>query len=125
MQTAKKLMMLAVAVSDMPKAKEFYSEKLGLKVAQDYRQDDEHWWVSLTFPEGGVSITLTTFHGNTKPGTMMLWFGTSDLSAAHTELSNKGVNVSKIGDDLHGPGSGTKWFNFKDPDGNLIHLEQL
>jgi hypothetical protein len=32
--------------------------------------------------------------------------------------------VNIIGDDLHGPGSGVKWFNFMDPDGNLLHLEQ-
>ncbi|MGO9481750.1 MAG: VOC family protein [Candidatus Kryptoniota bacterium] len=124
MQVVNKLMMLAVAVSDMPKAKTFYADKLGLKVTTDYRQDDEHWWVSLALPEGGVTITLTTFHGNAKPGMMTLWFAASDLNAAHKELGQRGVKVSEIGDDLHGPGSGVKWFNFKDPDGNLIHLEQ-
>ncbi len=124
MQAVKKLMMIAVAVSDMPKAKAFYADKLGLKVATDYRQDDHHWWVSLTLPEGEVTITLTTFHDKANPGMMTLWFATSDISAAHKEISNKGVKVSEIGDDLHGPGSGVKWFNFKDPDGNLIHLEQ-
>lgn len=124
MQTVKKLMMLAVVVSDMPKAKAFYADKLGLKVATDYRQDDYHWWVSLTLPEGGVTITLTTFHENKKPGALTLWFATSDINAAHKELEDKGVKVSKIGNDLHGPGSGVKWFNFKDPAENLIHLEQ-
>ncbi len=124
MQAVKKLMMLAVAVNNMPKAKEFYSDKLGLKIMQDYRQDDEHWWIALTLPEGGVTITLSTFHENVKPGAMKLWFGTSDLTAAHKELSNKGVKVSEIGDDLHGPGSGVKWFNFNDPDGNQVILEQ-
>jgi catechol 2,3-dioxygenase-like lactoylglutathione lyase family enzyme len=124
MQIIDKLMMLAVIVSDMPKAKEFYADKLGLKVASDYRQDDDHWWVALTLPEGGVTVTLTTYHENAKIGRMTLWFATKDLSASHKELSDKGVEVSKIGDDLHGPGSGTKWFNFNDPDGNLIHIEQ-
>lgn len=124
MQIVNKLMMLAIAVSDMPKAKAFYVDKLGLKATTDYRQDDDHWWVSLTLPEGGVTITLTTFHENAKPGAMTLWFATSDITATHKELSGKGVKVSEIGDDLHGPGSGVKWFNFKDPDGNLIHLEQ-
>lgn len=125
MQVINKLMMLAVLVSDMPKAKEFYADKLGLKVASDYRQDDTHWWVALTLPEGGVTVTLTTHHEeNVKLGAMTLWFGTSDIEAAHKELSGKGVDVGKIGDDLHGPGSGTKWFNFKDPEGNLIHVEQ-
>jgi catechol 2,3-dioxygenase-like lactoylglutathione lyase family enzyme len=124
MQIINELKMLAIVVSDMPKAKEFYSEKLGLKVMSDYRQSDDRWWVALTLPEGGVTITLTTYHENAKLGAMTLWFATPDIVAAHEELSGKGVEVSKIGDDLHGPGSGTKWFNFKDPDGNLIHIEQ-
>jgi catechol 2,3-dioxygenase-like lactoylglutathione lyase family enzyme len=124
MQAVKKLMMLALVVSDMPRAKAFYADKLGLKVKSDYRQDDKHWWVSLTPPEGGVTITLTTFGENAKPNTITLWFATSDITSAHKELGDKGVKVSKIGDDLHGPGSGVKWFNFNDPDGNLIHLEQ-
>jgi hypothetical protein len=55
---------------------------------------------------------------------MMLYFATSDIATAHKELSNKGVEVSEVKDDLHGPGSGVKWFNFKDPDGNLVHVEQ-
>lgn len=125
MEIIDKLMMLAVFVSDMPRAKEFYAEKLGLKVASDYRQDDNHWWVALTLPEGAVTVTLTTFHEKANIGLMTLWFATKDLTEAHKELSGKGVEVSKIGDDLHGPGSGTKWFNFKDPDGNLIHIEQV
>jgi catechol 2,3-dioxygenase-like lactoylglutathione lyase family enzyme len=124
MQTTSKLVMLAIGVSDMPGAKAFYEGKLGLKVTSDYRQDDAHWWVALSFPEGGATITLTTFHENATPGTLTLWLATADLAAAHKALGDKGVKVSPIGDDLHGPGSGVKWFNFKDPDGNLIHLEQ-
>jgi catechol 2,3-dioxygenase-like lactoylglutathione lyase family enzyme len=125
MKKIKKLMMLAVAVKDMPKAKAFYSDELGLEVASDYRLDDGHWWVAFNLPEGGVTITLSTFHENVKPGAMKLWFGTSDISAAHKELGDKGIKVSKVADDLHGPGSGVKWFNFHDPDGNQIILEQV
>ncbi len=124
MQVINKFMMLHIAVNDMPKAKEFYADKLGLKVATDYRRDDDNWWVALQLPEGGVTLTLSTHHGPMKPGTLTLYFATSDINAAHKELEQKGVQISEIGDDLHGPGSGTKWFNFKDPEGNLIHIEQ-
>jgi catechol 2,3-dioxygenase-like lactoylglutathione lyase family enzyme len=124
MKNVKKLLMLAVAVNDMPKAKAFYSGELGLEVASDYRQDDGHWWVALHLPEGGVTITLSTFHENVKPGAMKLWFATSDIAIAHKELGDKGIKVSKVADDLHGPGSGVKWFKFQDPDGNQIILEQ-
>ena len=125
MHVVDKLMMFGLVVKDMPKAKEFYSDKLGLEIVKDYRQDDEHWWVSLAFPEGGVTVTLTTYSKDATPGVLTLWLGSSDLTAAHKELSGMGVDVSEIGDDLHGPGSGVKWFNFKDPDGNLVHIEQI
>jgi catechol 2,3-dioxygenase-like lactoylglutathione lyase family enzyme len=122
--TIDKLMMLSLAVSDMPKAKAFYADKLGLKVASDYRQDDNHWWVSLTLLEDRASITLTTAHENMRPGTMKLYFATSDVAAVHKELSVKGAKVSGVKDDLFGPGSGVKWFNLEDPDGNQVLLVQ-
>ncbi len=95
-----------------------------MKVTTDYRKDDDNWWVSLTFPEGGVSIILTTFHENIKPGTMTLYFATSDVAAAHKELSAKGATVNEVKNDLFGLGSGVKWFNLEDPDGNQVLLVQ-
>ena len=124
MQVINKLMMFGMIVSDMPKAKVFYADKLGLKVTTDYRQDDDHWWVSLTLPEGGVTITLSTHHGKMKPGNMTMYFATSDVAAAHKELSGKDVKVNEVKDDLYGPGSGVKWFNLEDPDGNTVFLAQ-
>jgi catechol 2,3-dioxygenase-like lactoylglutathione lyase family enzyme len=141
MQIANKFMMFGLVVSDMPNAKAFYVDRLGLKVATDYRQDDDHWWVtlkvaknahqdddhwwkSLTLPQGGVAMTLTTFHENMKPGTISIYFATPDIVAAHKELTNGAVKVNEIKDDLFGPGSGIKWFSLEDPDGNLVHLVQ-
>lgn len=120
----KKLMMFSLAVSNMPKARAFYADKLGLQVASDNRQDDDRWWVSLSLPEGGAAIVLTTARENMNPGTMKLYFATSDVAAAHSELSANGVEVSGVKDDLFGPGSGVKWFSLKDPDGNQILLVQ-
>jgi catechol 2,3-dioxygenase-like lactoylglutathione lyase family enzyme len=124
MQVIKKLIMFTMAVNDMPKAKAFYADQLGLQVANDYRQNDNRWWVSLTLPEGGVSITLSTYHEHMKPGTMVVYFATSDIAAAHKELSGKGVKVNEVKDDLYGPGSGVKWFDLKDPEGNTVYLVQ-
>ena len=116
--------MFTTVVSDMPKAKEFYSDKLGLKVVTDYRQDDDHWWVSLSLPEGEFTITLTTFHENIKKGNVSIYFTTSDITKAHKDLSDKGVKVGEIQDDLYGPGSGVKFIKFEDPDGNWVHVAQ-
>jgi len=124
MQTVDKIIMITMAVTDMPKAKEFYAEKLGLEVTQDYRQDDDNWWVTLTLPEGGPTVTLSTNHAHMKPGTMNVYLSTSDVAAAHEELVGKGVDVSEVQDDLYGPGSGVKFITFSDPDGSKLLLVQ-
>ena len=47
MNTFDRLVMFSMAVSDMVKAKDFYTNKLGFKITADYRQNDKNWWVSL------------------------------------------------------------------------------
>ena len=118
--TTDNVMMFSIAVTDMPKAKAFYSDKLGLKVTADSRRDDHNWWVALALPEGGTSVVLTTAHENMKPGTMKLYFAASDVAGAHKEFGAKG----EVRDDLFGPGSGVKWFSLEDPDGNQVLLVQ-
>jgi hypothetical protein len=51
-----------------------------------------------------------------------VYFATSDVAAAHKELSGKGVKVNEVKDELFGPGSGVKWSNLEDPDGNQVLL---
>lgn len=125
---ANSLSMVSIVVSDMKRAKEFYAEKLGLEVATDYRQNDDNWWVKLILPGGGASITLarssTTDNQPPRPDSMSFYFSTSDIAAAHKELNEKGVKPSEIQDDLYGPGSGVKFFQLRDPDGNQLTFAQ-
>jgi catechol 2,3-dioxygenase-like lactoylglutathione lyase family enzyme len=123
-----KFTMVSMVVSDMKKAKEFYAEKLGLEVATDYRLNDDNWWVTLTLPGGGTSITLarssTTSNEPPKPGTLGLYLSTSDIAAAHEAFNERGVETGEVRDDLYGPGSGVKFIQFKDPDGNQVTVAQ-
>ena len=126
-QIVNKFIMISIAVSDMKKAKEFYAEKLGLEVVTDYRRSDDNWWVTLTPPGGGTSITLArsaSVKKTTQPGTLSFYLSASDIAAAHKELNEKGVKPNEIQDDLYGPGSGVKWFNLDDPDGNQVLVVQ-
>ena len=118
-----KILMVQMAVTEMAKAKAFYVEQLGWSVTTDFGQGDHHW-VSLALPGGGASLTLATMHGNMKPGTMRLYFSTSDIEAKHNDLKAKGVAVNEVKDDLYGPGSGVKWFDLRDPDGNVWTVAQ-
>jgi catechol 2,3-dioxygenase-like lactoylglutathione lyase family enzyme len=125
-QIVNKFIMVSIAVSDMKKAKEFYAEKLGLEVVTDYRRSDDNWWVTLTLP-GGASITLartSAVKKTTQPGTLSFYFSTSDIAASHKAFTEKGGTPNEIKDDLYGPGSGVKWFNLDDPDGNQVLVAQ-
>lgn len=128
MQTINKFTMVSIVVSDMKKAKEFYAEKLGLDVATDYRLNDDNWWVTLTFPGGGASVTLarssTTSNQPPQPGTVGFYVSSADLAAAQKHLIENGVKPSDIQDDLYGPGSGVKFFQLRDPDGNQVTVAQ-
>jgi predicted enzyme related to lactoylglutathione lyase len=112
-----KLLMLQMAVTDMAKAKAFYAEQLGWSVTKDFGKGDHHW-VSLDLPGGGASLTLSTMHEHMKPGTMNLYVSTSNIEEAYNRLKAKGVEVNEVQDNLYGPGSGVKWFDLRDPDGN-------
>ena len=123
-----KFTMITLAVVNIDKAKEFYTT-LGLKATRDYSQAGQRW-VSLALPGGGPSLNLSTVTanyakpGSSEPGTVTLYFTSSDVAAAHKDLGAKGVHVAEVKDDLYGPGSGVKWFSIQDPDGNQVIIVQ-
>lgn len=124
-QTFGKLIQLMMGVTDMERSKTFYSDAMGFTVTTDYGKGERHW-VNLSLPEGGVTITLTTFlAAKLHPGSMSLYVSTPDIQEAFKQLSAKGVKPTNgISDDLYGPGSGVKWFRVADPDGNELTIVQ-
>jgi catechol 2,3-dioxygenase-like lactoylglutathione lyase family enzyme len=127
MQAANKLMMVAMNVADMSKSKAFYVGKLGFEISTEYRQDDDNWWTTLVLPEGGATLTLSralVSPESVKPGTLAIYFETSDVDATQKELRGKDIEVDAVQDDLFGPGSGVKWIKTNDPDGNGVFFVQ-
>lgn len=76
----------------MDKAKEFYTEELGFKATTDYSQGGQRW-VTVVPPGGGTSITLSTYFGNLKPGTMQLYLSTPDIQASRLPFMTPGFKV--------------------------------
>jgi catechol 2,3-dioxygenase-like lactoylglutathione lyase family enzyme len=120
-----RLIQLMMGVTNMEESKRFYADVLGFAVTQDYGKGDAHW-VNLSFPDGGLTLTLTTYLDNLlQPGTMSLYLATPDIQQAFDELTARGVEpTDQIADDLFGPGSGVKWFRFTDQDGNVLTIAQ-
>ena len=125
MATIGRLIQLMIGVTNMEESRRFYADVLGFAVTQDYGKGEAHW-VNVSVPDGGASLTLTTYLGNhLQPGTMSLYLATADIQKAYDELTSRGVEpTDQISDDLFGPGSGVKWFRFTDPDGTVLTIAE-
>jgi catechol 2,3-dioxygenase-like lactoylglutathione lyase family enzyme len=116
-----KLELVGVPVSDVDRAKAFYTEKAGFNADHDHRVSDELRFVQLTPPGSACSIAIGEGVIATPPGSVQgLQLVVSDIHAAQAELSGRGVDVGKVQDFPWG-----SFLFFKDPDGNGWAVQQL
>lgn len=116
------------SVSDLDKAKEFYSNTLGLEL------EDDKMGLNFKLPGGGSLFIYPK--GDHQPATFtVLNFVVGDIDGAVDELSKKGVkfehyNTQQIKTDeksvarglASGQGPDIAWF--KDPAGNILSILQ-
>jgi catechol 2,3-dioxygenase-like lactoylglutathione lyase family enzyme len=116
-----KLELVAIPVSDVDRAKAFYTEKAGFDADHDHRVSDEIRFVQLTPPGSACSIALGNGVTDAPPGSVKgLQMVVSDIEAAHAELAGRGVDVSDV--QVFPWGS---FVFFDDPDGNRWAVQQL
>ena len=115
-----KLELIAVPVSDIDRAKDFYV-KIGFTADHDQTVSDEVRFVQLTPPGSACSIVLDLNFTEMAPGAVKgLQCVVKDAAAARESLIAAGVEAS----DLDDQGWGT-FVYFSDPDGNGWALQQL
>ena len=116
-----KLEVVHVPVSDVDRAKAFYTEQIGFNADHDHQVNDELRFVQLTPPGSACSIAIGTGLTQMKPGSIEgLMMVVADVQAARDELMQRGTEVSEI--DVQPWGS---FVYFSDPDGNSWALQQL
>jgi catechol 2,3-dioxygenase-like lactoylglutathione lyase family enzyme len=126
-----KLEVVVVPVSDVDRAKRFYSEQLGFVEDVDHRAGEAFRVVQLTPPGSACSITFGTGLSGMAPGSLQgLQLVVADIEAARAELVARGVEVSPIQhfeDGVQADGPGGDWNSFvffSDPDGNGWTVQQ-
>lgn len=116
-----KLELVAIPVSDVDRAKAFYTEQAGFVADHDHRVSDEIRFVQLTPPGSACSIALGKGVTDAPPGSVRgMQLVVSDIEAAHVELVERGVDVSEV--QVFPWGS---FVFFDDPDGNRWAVQQL
>jgi catechol 2,3-dioxygenase-like lactoylglutathione lyase family enzyme len=116
-----KLELVPIPVSDVDRAKAFYTDRVGFNADHDHRLGEEVRFVQLTPPGSACSIVIgrgiTDVAPGSAQGTLLV---VSDIDAARAELVDRGVEVSDVQDMEWG----ARHAYFNDPDGNSWQLQQ-
>jgi catechol 2,3-dioxygenase-like lactoylglutathione lyase family enzyme len=118
-----RLELVAVPVSDVDRAKAFYTEKAGFNEDYDHKVSDELRFVQLTPPGSACSIAIGTalMESPPPPGSVQgMQLVVSDIHAARAEFLDRGLEVSDVQEFPWG-----KFVFFKDPDGNGWSVQQI
>lgn len=120
-----KLELVVVPVSDVDRAKAFYSETCGFEVDVDSSVGDDFRVVQLTPPGSACSISIGVGLSTSEPGSLQgLQLVVDDIDAARDELVERGLEVTPVRHFENGAwldGHGGPWNSFmffQDPDGN-------
>lgn len=126
-----KLEVVVVPVSDVDRAKHFYSELVGFVVDVDTQISETFRVVQMTPPGSACSITTGTGLAAMTPGSLQgLQLVVEDIEAARAHLIERGVEVSKIvhyKNGVQAEGKGGEWNSFiyfSDPDGNSWAVQE-
>ena len=116
-----KLELVAVPVSDVDRAKAFYTGKAGFNADHDHTVSDAIRFVQLTPPGSACSIAIGKGITDAEPGSVRgLQLVGADIEAARAELVARGAEVSEIADLDWG-----RFVFFADPDGNTWAVQQI
>jgi catechol 2,3-dioxygenase-like lactoylglutathione lyase family enzyme len=116
-----RLELVQVPVSDVDRAKDFYTEKAGFNADVDVTVREGLRFVQLTPPGSPASIAIGAGLSDMPPGSVQgLQMVVSDIDAARAELLERGVEASEV--QVFDWGS---FVYFSDPDGNGWAVQQL
>jgi predicted enzyme related to lactoylglutathione lyase len=116
-----KLELVAVPVTDVDRAKRFYTHPVGSHAHHDHQVSDDLRFVQLTPPGSACSIALGTGVTDAQPGSATgLQLVVSDIEAARSQLLDGGVEVGEVQDFPWG-----RFVFFADPDGNRWAVQQI
>jgi len=114
-----------VPVTDVDRAKAFYTEKLGFNVDVDTTVGDAFRVVQLTPPGSGCSITIGPLVVDHVPESSARYqLCVLDIEQARAQLVERGVEVSEI-TSFSGGGAYDRFVFLTDPDGNNWAVQEI
>ncbi len=108
-------------MSDVDRAKAFYTEQVGFHEDHDHRVSDELRFVQLTPPGSACSIAIGEGLTDAEPGSVKgMQMVVDDAEAARKHLADRGLDLGEV--------DKQPWGNFlycTDPDGNAWAIQEI
>ncbi|MFI7130312.1 VOC family protein [Nonomuraea sp. NPDC050153] len=138
-----KLEVVVLPVSDVDRAKDFYTRQMGFRLDADFAINDGYRIIQVTPPGSACSIIFGAGITDSEPGTIQgLHLIVSDIEQARKELAGRGVDVTGPFHDATGAfhqagetgrvaglhpqrSSYGSFAAFADPDGNRWFLQEI
>lgn len=130
-----KLELVILPVTDVDRAKAFYTEQVGFKLDVDHQPNDHFRVVQMTPPGSACSISIGKGISSAAPGSVQgMHLVVPDIEAARAQLVGHGVAASEI---FHFDGGEQKigldperrdygsFLSFNDPDGNTWVVQEV
>jgi len=116
-----KLELVAIPVTDVDRAKAFYTDRVGFRADHDHTISDQIRFVQLTPPGSACSIAIGKGITTATPGSVQgMQLVVSDVGQARAELVGRGVEVGEIQEFPWG-----RFIFFADPDGNRWAAQEI
>jgi catechol 2,3-dioxygenase-like lactoylglutathione lyase family enzyme len=128
-----KLEVALIPISDVDRAKEFYT-RLGWRLDADIVMGADFRVVQFTPPGSGCSVSFGKGVTSAAPGSIRGALIVSDIEAAHNELMARGIKPSEVFHGspfsrISGPDPERQSYNsyvsFEDPDGNMWIVQEV
>ena len=115
-----------VAVSDLDRARRFDGDPLGLELAEEGSEEGV-----LVYRTGGTKLVVyASEYAGTNRGNAVVWGVGQDIDAIVAALEAKGAtfehyqDIGRLEGNVHRAGE-AKLVWLKDPDGNILHLNNM
>jgi catechol 2,3-dioxygenase-like lactoylglutathione lyase family enzyme len=122
----RKLEVVVIPVTDVDRAKEFYTGALGFHLDADTRPTETMRVVHMTPPGSACSVVIgpkVAAPGTDLGSSASLQLVVPDIEAARAQLAERGVEVTPV--QTLDPRDGGKFVFFTDPDGNNWAVQEV
>jgi predicted enzyme related to lactoylglutathione lyase len=116
MLTNAPILQIAIFMHDLPRARDYYRETLGLKLLSEADG-------TVLFSIGGLRLSMRQYDQLTPAPNAVLYFGVANIDESYRQLVDRGAHILSAPQKVADTGISELWMcEIADPEGNRLAL---